>query len=104
MAWIDGATVASLTVPHMLYAFIWFLPGYWRQAFPKPVKAFQVAATLGKGVRVWFVLQMELVLGNAEILNNIRTHHICVSSSQHIQLLPEFVLLLTKHHLHLVFR
>ena len=49
MAWIDSATVATITAPHLLYAFIWFLPGLWRRGFRKPVKAFEIAASLGKG-------------------------------------------------------
>ncbi|KAK9903233.1 hypothetical protein WJX75_000389 [Coccomyxa subellipsoidea] len=62
MAWIDATTVASLTGPHLLYAFIWFLPGLWRQGFSKPVKAFQIAATLGKvlqftAVVAWYTVK-----------------------------------------------
>ncbi len=50
MAAVDATTVASLTAPHMLYALIWFLPGLWKRAFSKPVRAFKFAATIGKGL------------------------------------------------------
>lgn len=46
---IDCAAVAAITAPHLLYAFIWFMPEIWRQLFPKPIRAFQLFATILKG-------------------------------------------------------
>ena len=49
MGAIDSGVVAAITAPHLLYAFIWFLPALWRQVFSKPVRAFQTSATVLKG-------------------------------------------------------
>ncbi|CAL8465565.1 g5101 [Coccomyxa elongata] len=62
MAAVDATTVASLTAPHLMYALIWFLPGLWKRVFSKPVKAFKVAATIGKALQFsavvgWYVVK-----------------------------------------------
>lgn len=49
MAAIDSAAVAAVTAPHLLYAFIWFMPDLWRKLFPKPIRAFQLSASILKG-------------------------------------------------------
>ena len=49
MGAIDSSVIAAITAPHLLYAFIWFLPALWRQVFSKPVRAFQTSATVLKG-------------------------------------------------------
>ena len=51
MAIIDSAAVAAITAPHLLYAFIWFMPDLWRKVFPKPIRAFQLSASILKGKR-----------------------------------------------------
>ena len=49
MTAIDSAAVAAITAPHLLYAFIWFMPDLWRKLFPKPIRAFQLSASILKG-------------------------------------------------------
>ena len=49
MGAIDSSVIAAITAPHLLYAFVWFLPALWRQVFSKPVRAFQTSATVLKG-------------------------------------------------------
>ena len=46
---MDSAAVAAITAPHLLYAFIWFMPELWRNIFSKPIRAFQLSATILKG-------------------------------------------------------
>lgn len=46
----NWGVVAALAIPHILYAFIWFLPGLWMKAFKrKSVEVFETAAWLLKG-------------------------------------------------------
>ncbi len=46
---VDSLAVAAITAPHLLYAFIWFMPEIWRRFFPKPIRAFQLSASILKG-------------------------------------------------------
>ena len=47
----DWVLVAALTLPHLLYAAVWLHPGAWRSLFRgRPVRAFQTAALIGKGM------------------------------------------------------
>ena len=52
------AAIAFLALPHLLYAFIWFFPHLWMNAFKKrSVEVFETVAWLMKGT-----LQFELLV------------------------------------------
>ena len=66
MAAIDSAAVAAITAPHLLYAFIWFMPELWRKVFPKPIRAFQLSASILKGrlAATYGEAELKLIIGN----------------------------------------
>ncbi|CAK0786537.1 hypothetical protein CVIRNUC_009750 [Coccomyxa viridis] len=71
MGAIDSSVIAAITAPHLLYAFVWFLPALWRQVFSKPVRAFQTSATVLKVLQVVILLRWYSVKSQHEGLKGL---------------------------------